>query len=171
MLHTLGYRKSADSLDHGGQFRRHIIGKYLDPATGQFPPHRRGSAEAVVLPGFSEHLFLDSLGCTEPPENRDKETFLVDRQEVQARAGIDDRPDAHLTSLGSAVSWPPSSAAARSASSAARSTSTSGSSPGSAHAIGRSLGVTPASPNSSMRASTLIPRRVAMACAGSTPST
>ena len=67
-----------------------------------------------------------------------KEPFLVDGQEVQAGTGIDNRPDAHLSFLCAVVSWLSSPAAPRSSSNAARSTCTSGSSAGSAHATGRS---------------------------------
>ena len=78
VLHAFGYRKSADSLNHGRQFWRHIIGEYLDIVVRQLPPHRCGSAEAVVLPRLSEHLVSDGFGCAERSENRNQETFLVD---------------------------------------------------------------------------------------------
>ena len=54
------------------------IGEYLDIVVRQLPPHRCGSAEAVVLPRLSEHLVPDSFRCAERPENRNQETFLVD---------------------------------------------------------------------------------------------
>jgi malate synthase len=37
-----------NSLNHGRQFRRHIIGEYPDIVVRQLPPHRCGSAEALA---------------------------------------------------------------------------------------------------------------------------
>ncbi len=102
-------------------------------------PHRPGS------PRTGPSSPASSLGSTERSKDRDQETFLVGGQEVQAGTGIDNRPDAHLSFLAAVVSSLSSSAEPSASSNAARSTCTSGRSAGSAHAIGRSTGVTPAS--------------------------
>src|SRR6185437_2559560 len=163
--------ESADSLNYDRKFRSRVIGQYLYPARRQLPPYRCRSAEADVLLRLAKHFALNSLGRADRPENGNKEAFFMDGQEVQAGTGIDNRPETHLSFLGAVVSCLSSSAAPRSSSSAARSTCTSGNSAGSAHAIGRSAGVTPASSSSVTMASRSVPRSVAIACAGNTPST
>src|SRR4051794_23127148 len=69
----------------------------------------------------------------EPAQDGDEESFLIDRQEIQAGAGVDDRRVNHGV-WGPTVLSRRSSAELRSSSKAARSISTAGRSPGSAQA-------------------------------------
>lgn len=92
----------------------------------------------VVLRRLAKYLVLDGLRRAERAEDSDQQPLLVGGQEVQARAGVDDRARAHPESSAAGAS-----VARRSMSSASRSTWASGRSAGSAQATGCSTGSRP----------------------------
>jgi len=90
-------------MDDSREFGCLVVGEYLHPRGCQLSPDRCGGAEAFILLGLAEYLFLHGLRGAELPQGSNEETLLVDREEIQAGSGVDDRPVAHPASLSAAV--------------------------------------------------------------------
>lgn len=82
-------------VDGGSERWGHVVREDLQPVWYQPVQYGLGGLKAAVATGLAAYFIGDSFGGAEPPEDADQQTLFVDREEVQRRTGVDDRPVVH----------------------------------------------------------------------------